>query len=364
MELMITVLIVGALAASALMVFTSVTAWAKSTSDRQTLTVLNDALTRYKTQGGNVNALTVGADISSLLSRMESATTWSGMSHQFIAQGVTYNARSLGAMGSKASYTFYRYNTYSSATPAPGEPTNQYIYGQGVGYMADASGSYQFECTSSTNYVAIKDSSANVTIAEADSISVDTFNPSGSITFWACASDSDPTPSGNITTIYCSGDAYTGQITALDVAGLTSLTSLDCSSNMIASLNLGGLTGLTDFSCAGNELTAINVNSLTSLTTLNLSSNLFTSLSISGLPLLTDLDAGNASMTSITISGMPLLSHVGVGGSALNAAALNALYTALPDRTSLSAGLVSRNGNPGAVGATNSIATSKNWTLH
>lgn len=363
-ELLATIAILAALIVGALFAYVSVTSWAKATADKQTLTILNDALTRYKTQGGNVSALTVGADIGAVLSRMQNSTTWGSISHQFLRQGVTYPARSLGAMGSGASYNFYRYNTYSSTTPGAGTPTNQYIYGQGTGYMADASGSYQFECTTSTNYVALKQSNGTVTIFEADSVSLDTFNPADSVTFWSCASDVDPTPSGTITTLYCSGDAYTGQITALNVSGLTSITSLDCSSNQIDSLNVSGLTAMTDFNCSGNLLTSINVSGLTALQTLTVSANTLGTWSVSGLPALTDLDAGACGLTAFSFSGLPLLSHLGLASNSLDSTALNSIYTALPDRTSLSAGFIGRIGNPGAGGATNSIATSKNWTMH
>lgn len=57
------------------------------------------------------------------------------------------------------------------------------------------------------------------------------------------------------------------------------------------------------------------------------------------------------------------LATVNVAGSQLTAAALDALYRSLPDRTGLAAGAITVTGNPGTGADTPAIATAKNWTV-
>ena len=114
LELLVTITIIAALVAGVIVVVPSFISWAKSNADKQTYTILNDALSRYKTEGGSVSALTASSDIGALLARMQAGVTWGNRFHQFLSKGVTYPARSISASGVAAQYKFTRYNTYDS----------------------------------------------------------------------------------------------------------------------------------------------------------------------------------------------------------------------------------------------------------
>lgn len=115
-EILTVLVMVAALTAGAVMFTSGYVTWSKQTADRQTLTVLNDALTRYKTQGGNVNALTSGAPIRNVMARLGQTVSWGNISHQFLQTGITYPARSIYAKGTGAQYRFSAYNTYTAET--------------------------------------------------------------------------------------------------------------------------------------------------------------------------------------------------------------------------------------------------------
>ena len=386
LEILVSVAIVAALAAVLTFYITEYVIYARQQADRQTLTVLNDALSRYKTQGGGTSRLTAGSNISALLSRMKTATTWGGLGHQFLQTSYTYPARSLSAVGNGAQYNFYRANTYTDRTPGSSEATNTYPYGQGVGYMSTG-GTYTFSFTNTTGYVAVQQTDGTVTICNG---SANLSNAGASITFWSCAGAADPTPSGNITIFTC-GDDFTSDngafLTSLNVQGLTSLTYLDCHNNTLTSLNVSGNKSLATLICSFNNLTAIDVSGLNSLTNFQCTNNLITSLTLSNLPALASFSAtsnkiatltlsnlpslttftcrsNSTTLTSIVLSSTPLLASMDIRSNKLSAAALNTLYTALPDRTSLSLGDLKRTGNTGSGTDTTSIATTKNWNVH
>lgn len=120
-ELMGTIAIVAALIAVAMFFVGGYVSWAKQTSDQQTLTVLNDALSRYKGEGGDVTALTAGAPVGDVISALQTSVNWAGTNHQFLKTGVTYPARSLSVIGAGQQYVFTGYNSY---TGLPGGVTN------------------------------------------------------------------------------------------------------------------------------------------------------------------------------------------------------------------------------------------------
>lgn len=115
-ELLATIAVIAVLVVGVLFFTVSYVQNARQTADRQTLTILNDALTRYKCEGGSVTSLTSGADIGRVLSALQSAITWGGRSHQVLRSALTYPARSLSASGDHAQYHFDRYNTYLAET--------------------------------------------------------------------------------------------------------------------------------------------------------------------------------------------------------------------------------------------------------
>jgi prepilin-type N-terminal cleavage/methylation domain-containing protein len=127
-ELLATIAIVAVIVVSALFYIPSYISWAQQNADQQTLAVLNDALTRYKNEGGNVGALTLGAPLGHILTAMQTPVTWAGMTHQFLNTGFTYPARSLQATGNGAQFVFYQYNSYTGTPHAVGAPTTQMLY--------------------------------------------------------------------------------------------------------------------------------------------------------------------------------------------------------------------------------------------
>jgi len=97
---------------------------AREASDRQTLTVLNEALNAYKTQGGDLDALTLGAPFDNIITKLKTPVDWLGEQVQFLNSGTDYVAASLDAFGEGSGYSFYRYNTYRLGT-AEGKLTTE-----------------------------------------------------------------------------------------------------------------------------------------------------------------------------------------------------------------------------------------------
>jgi len=87
----------------------------KVTSDRQTLAVLNDALNRYKMQGGDLSVLTSGASVGNILKKLAEPITWAGVTHQFLKGGSTYNVDGIETEGEGSQYSFTSY-------ASPGSP--------------------------------------------------------------------------------------------------------------------------------------------------------------------------------------------------------------------------------------------------
>lgn len=134
-ELLAVVGILAVIVTGALFFTASYIQWAKQVSDQRTLLVLNDAINRYKCEGGNVNALTAGAPISHVLANLKTAVTWAGMSHQFLQNGFTCAAKSLFSAGTGAQYRFGAYNTYKAETGcvSTGTPVRIYLTTVGAG---------------------------------------------------------------------------------------------------------------------------------------------------------------------------------------------------------------------------------------
>jgi prepilin-type N-terminal cleavage/methylation domain-containing protein len=113
-ELLATVAILAVLTVMALEFVPSYTNWARQTAERQTLTILNDALTRYKCEGGNLSALTQGAYPGHVLALMQQPLNWAGKIHNVMQSGMTYPARSLSALGGGSAYQFTRFDAYTA----------------------------------------------------------------------------------------------------------------------------------------------------------------------------------------------------------------------------------------------------------
>ncbi|MGD0904734.1 MAG: type II secretion system protein [Terracidiphilus sp.] len=130
LEILVVIAIVAALTTVAIFYVQQYITYAHTNADQQTLTVLNDALTRYKTQGGGTGGLTYGCQIDGVISRMQHAITWGGMGHLVMQSGVTYLGRSIAATGMGAQYHFTRFNTYKNADYASGDEAGN---GSGAG---------------------------------------------------------------------------------------------------------------------------------------------------------------------------------------------------------------------------------------
>ena len=99
-ELLTVITITAILVTVAVFYTAGYVAFAKHTSDQQTLAVLNDALNRYKCDGGDVNALTASAPIANVLAKLQAPIHWAGgLTHQVMQAGITYPACSLTALG-------------------------------------------------------------------------------------------------------------------------------------------------------------------------------------------------------------------------------------------------------------------------
>jgi prepilin-type N-terminal cleavage/methylation domain-containing protein len=112
-ELIATIAVLAAITTAGLFFVGSYVQSAKQTADKQTLKVLNDALTRYKCEGGGVAGLTSGAPIKNVIARLRGPISFGGMSHQVLQSGKTFIGRSIDCKGTGAQYRFTRYNTHT-----------------------------------------------------------------------------------------------------------------------------------------------------------------------------------------------------------------------------------------------------------
>jgi prepilin-type N-terminal cleavage/methylation domain-containing protein len=339
-ELLSTIALLAVVSVIALFYVPSYISWAQNTADQRTLLVLNDALTRYKTEGGNVSALTIGAPIGHVISAMQTPVTWAGMTQQFIQTGVTYPGRSLQATGNGAQYHFVQYNSYTDPALVPGTPTNRNYYGAGVGYMANQSAqAYTINITASSGFYAVQLAGGAKTVYASGSHN---FGAADSITFWACVgpagadTGTNSLPSGNITGVVCGSQ----QLTSLDLSGIgSSLTTLGITPNPLTSINISGCSGLTGqlwwsyganitaqltslkvagcsgitaLGCDGHNLTSINLSGCTALTAFYCSSNQLTSIDISSCPNLAIFSCDHNQISALDVSGHALITSLGI----------------------------------------------------
>ncbi len=87
---------------------------AKQIADKTTLRTLNDALNRYKNEGGSLAALTAEANPLHVINLLKTPVSWWGLNHIFLNQAFTCSASSLAAQGEGKSFRFYRYKSYDA----------------------------------------------------------------------------------------------------------------------------------------------------------------------------------------------------------------------------------------------------------
>ena len=82
LELLSAILIIAVLAPMVTFFTASYLQWSQQVADQRTLVVLNDALTRYKCEGGDLTALTSGAPAGHIISKLTNPINWNGYVHQ------------------------------------------------------------------------------------------------------------------------------------------------------------------------------------------------------------------------------------------------------------------------------------------
>lgn len=156
----------------------------------------------------------------------------------------------------------------------------------------------------------------------------------------------------NLTNVVCSAS-----LKELTLTGCESLVSLDCSKNNLEELSLP--TSLTTFICSSNQLETLDLSANKNLKTVTCDKNLLKSLKVSGE--LTTLKCGSNKLTDLFVVDCPKLKTVSCEKNLLQEAAINTVYTALPQWASNTKGSITVYGNP-SVG-TVSIAEGKYWTV-
>ena len=188
--------------------------------------------------------------------------------------------------------------------PIPNTSEPLILPGQPIGYASNGGASrYNLEAESTTGFVAWK--LADGTTLISGSIQTD-IAASPYVSFWACASYTDPTPAGRITYFDCHGN----RLTRLDVRALAGLEYLDCSFNQLAELPLDGLTQLQALDADNNLLTRLQVRHLHALRVLNCANNRLTQLDVTGLAALQILDFSGNQFSSPKLDGCAALNHV------------------------------------------------------
>jgi Leucine-rich repeat (LRR) protein len=112
-------------------------------------------------------------------------------------------------------------------------------------------------------------------------------------------------------------NAYSNQLTALDVSKNTALTWLGVYDNQLTTLNVSKNTALIWLDVSSNQLTEIDVSNNTALTRLDVSNNQLTEIDVSNNTALTTLNAYNNQLTEIDLSNNTALTRLGVGGNQL-----------------------------------------------
>ena len=306
MELLSVIAIMSVLIAGAIYYTASYVLWAKQTTDKEIYTVLNDELTRFKSNGGNLAALTAGAPMNDIFAALQTPVVPTGMptslAQQFMATGYTFPGRSLQAMGNGQQYCIYQVDQYTGASPGAGVPTSKMPYGAGVGYMSFTSGDAGLNVTTTSGYWTMTFTGNGTTTHASNAGAIYNGVSPGSLTVWA--SDASGNPSGNITTISIPNGL---SFTAINVTGLSNLGSLDLEQlTSLTSLNASGCASLSSLTTYKDTLLAsINVSGCIALSTINDEKDtVLTSVNANNCPALTSLiNISDASSTAINVTG-------------------------------------------------------------
>ena len=194
----------------------------------------------------------------------------------------------------------------------------------------------------------------------------------GNISSFKCSSNGANLTAINVlhNTQLRSLDCSDNTLSSLDVSHNTQLVELDCSYNHISSLDVSHNTQLTELDCSYNIfLSSLDVSHNTQLTSLGCSSNFLHSLDVSHNTQLRSLDCSKNKLTSLDVSHNTQLKKLVCYNNNFSAQALDDIYCALPDRTSVANGVIyplhdSSSWNHAIVLATNKAnAIAKNWKV-
>lgn len=181
---------------------------------------------------------------------------------------------------------------------------------------------YRLRIKTSTGYVAVKNSTAQVTVFELSKSDLITVPASKEIVIWPCAEKmsgrQDPPSFGDIEKIDCSDN----QLSILAVNSLRSLKELKCSNNHLREIYIVGPVGSTAegprdlyaLDCSHNRLTELDLSQLLRLQRVNCSDNRLRSLRLGkNLSSLKNLDCSNNRLSIIDLAGLVALQHLNAG---------------------------------------------------
>ena len=157
------------------------------------------------------------------------------------------------------------------------------------------------------------------------------------------------TRSGDITYLGL-GSSYNNQLTAIDVAGATALTTLSCYGNQLTELDVSNNTLLTILSCLSNQLKSLDVSNNALLTILECYTNQLTALDVSANVLLTNLSCGTNQLTTLDVGANTLLTNLSCSN--------NLLPTAVVDQILVDLDALNVDGNGVYLGGTGNGAAS------
>jgi hypothetical protein len=102
-------------------------------------------------------------------------------------------------------------------------------------------------------------------------------------------------------------DCSSNELTAINVADGSSLSTFFCSDNKLTTLDLNSMRNLVNLDCSGNEVSYLGLTLMKSLETLNCANNQLTSLSLSGPSNLKTLICSGNKLSSLTLSTVSAL---------------------------------------------------------
>lgn len=144
---------------------------------------------------------------------------------------------------------------------------------------------------------------------------------------------------------------------SLEVAECSNLTSLDCSKNKLKSLSLP--SSLSTFICTSNQLETLDLSDCSNLGTITCNKNVLKSLKVVGN--VATLTCGDNKLEELVLQDCANLKTISCENNMLDKTAIDALYSALPQRASNSKGSITVYGNL-SIG-TVSVAEGKYWTV-